>query len=158
MIDDTVRRLGGVPARAWLDPYAIGFIVSLVTLVAGSLRNHGPHGIGFVQVDCWHRLTGVRDGGLGERICLLSVGNDADFMRGCHDARAYFLHRRESGDCLTGAVPPVGTPWDEASPVGTEVADHVWATTIERHLGAAHGLEFLGDEAVLADHDAHRTG
>lgn len=152
-IGGTVLRLGGVPAHAWLDPYALGFVVSLVTLVAGALRNHGPQGLGFVQVDCWQRLTGVRDGALGERICLLSAGNDPAFMRGSRDARDYYLRTSEAGGLLRLAGSPSRIPHLEAPTGGSGGAEYVWSTTIERHLGAALGLEFLCESDAL-DGDA----
>jgi hypothetical protein len=157
-IGGTVLRLGGVPAHAWLDPYALGFVVTLVTLVAGTLRNHGPQGLGFVQVDCWQRLTGVKDGALGERICLLSAGSDPAFMRGSRDARDYYLRKSESGGLLRlETFSPRISPL-EAPTGGSGGAEYVWSTTIERHLGAALGLELLCERDALDGDAASCTG
>lgn len=131
---DTSMRLGGVPDHAWREPYAMGFLATLITLVAAAVRRLGPSALATVQISAWQRLTGIEDPSVGERICVLTAGCDGAFLRGCLDARLYFDRWSEGGfndqnvlNALAGWSEPV-------DPSGA--ADYVWSCTIERYLSS----------------------
>jgi hypothetical protein len=78
---------GGPSSRAWLDPYLVGYLTTLVTRTA--LRAHpgvGSEAMGLVQVEAWTILTGGTRELIGERILTLSLAGDADFLAGHRDA------------------------------------------------------------------------
>jgi hypothetical protein len=81
------RRLDGVPDMAWLDPYMLGFIVALITLIA---KRHNAalntHALALVQADAWAELSGIKPDVLGEEVLLLSMGRDRGFESGCRNA------------------------------------------------------------------------
>ena len=138
----TVRRPGGVPSHVWLEPYAVGYLVSLVTMVAVALRGTGPKALAFVQVDCWQRLTGIRDDTLGERICLLSASEDPVFAKGCADARTYYQRLAEAGGLVDHEATKAEAIATAGALGGSGAADYVWSITIERHLG---GTQWIGN-------------
>jgi len=130
-VRDMTARLGGVPDHVWRHPYALGFLATLITLVAGGLRRLGPNALGVVQVKAWQRLTRIDDPSIGERICVLAAGCDGAFLRGCTDARDYF-DRLVAGGLTISPEGDVITPHLD----GSGAADHVWSGTIERHLAS----------------------
>lgn len=84
-------RLGGIPDAAWSDPYVVGFLGMLITVVARhSHRRIGSHGLGLVQTGVWSALTGLSGEAIGEEICLLDTCRNARFDEGCANARDFF--------------------------------------------------------------------
>jgi hypothetical protein len=53
-------RRGSDPGEAWMEPYALGFLTGLITLVARPLMG-GARGevLGLVQAEAWAALTGL---------------------------------------------------------------------------------------------------
>jgi len=90
-VDASRHRLAGIPDAIWLEPYVVGFITALITLVArqavGSLSGTA---MGLVQADAWAEITGLDAGLIGEEICLLSSMEDLEFAEGCRSASAFF--------------------------------------------------------------------
>lgn len=121
------RRLGGIPESAWLDPYIVGFLTMLISLIAthsvGGLRSQT---VGNVQAEAWRRLTGCSSELIGERICLLSVSEDKHFLLGCQRADQFF---RSLGAALK-ATGGQGSPFLGAEGlVGSEppsVSEQLW--------------------------------
>lgn len=82
-------RLQQIPEGIWLDPYMIGFIAMLITLIAK--RAAGPLGMqamGLVQAEAWADITGLK-ADIGEELCLLSTARDPHFATGCRNAAAF---------------------------------------------------------------------
>ena len=84
-------RLEDIPDQAWLQPYMVGFMGMLISLLA---RNASPtigsQATGLVQQDSWARLTGCDACLIGEEMCLLSSQDDPKFAEGCHAALEVF--------------------------------------------------------------------
>lgn len=93
-IDPFLRRDPGgtatLQAGDWLHPQIIGFLATLVTLIAQ--RHCGPmrtHALAAVQSDVLNTVTGIGPELLGEEICLLSSREDPAFAAGARGAVAF---------------------------------------------------------------------
>ena len=81
--------VGNLPYQAgdWRQPQIIGFLATLVTLIAqrhcGHMRSHA---LAAVQADVLHGVTGIGPELIGEDICLLSSREDPDFAAGARGA------------------------------------------------------------------------
>jgi hypothetical protein len=87
-------RLNGVPDDTWLQPYMVGFLGTLITLVA--IRAVGPlrsHALGLLQMEAWAEITGQRAELVGQEICLLSAVQNPEFVEGCRSASAFLEAR-----------------------------------------------------------------
>jgi hypothetical protein len=90
-VDQTRQRLGGIPESVWREPYVLGFLGMLITLVA--TRDIGKlhaTALASVQAGAWADITGSDGALVGEEICFLSVAGDQRFDLGCRNARAFF--------------------------------------------------------------------
>ena len=80
-------RSQGRCGAAWDDPLALGFLVTLITRLAQRVAGPlDPDAMGSLQGDLWGRLTGLPAEPLGERLVLLSAGQDPRFIEGCRRA------------------------------------------------------------------------
>jgi len=125
-VERTRWRLGADPGQAWMEPYALGFLTGLITLVARPLmgRSRGEL-LGLVQVEVWATLTGLPDVVAGERILTLSLGQDLDFALGLREALDFHaaVQARARRDALA----------DEA---GTQTIHDLWDSLIGFRLEA----------------------
>jgi hypothetical protein len=112
-VERSRARLGGIPDAAWSDPYVVGFLGMLITVVARhSHRRIGSHGLGLVQTGVWSALTGLSGEAVGEEICLLDSCRNARFDEGCANAQDFFalltggglVQREPAGDVASGPV------------------------------------------------------
>lgn len=114
--------VGNLPYQAgdWRQPQIIGFLATLVTLIAqrhcGHMRSHA---LAAVQADVLHGVTGIGPELIGEDICLLSSREDPDFAAGARGAAAFLeaMRPRSAVDDL-GEPPLAGDPtlvrlWEE---------------------------------------------
>jgi hypothetical protein len=84
-------RMDGIPETAWNDPYVIGFLAMLITLVAQKeVRWLDGQALGLVQLDAWGAITQSASDTIGEEICLLSANGDGAFELGCSNAQRMF--------------------------------------------------------------------
>ncbi len=99
MVDLSRSRIGFIPPARWQQPYMIGFLTMLISIVA-KLETRGRidgDDLGIAQASAWQAITGLSDDRIGEDICLLSANADPDFWRGCSNAARFFdaLHGRQ---------------------------------------------------------------
>jgi hypothetical protein len=90
LVEGTRLRLGSIPDTTWRDPYVIGFLGMLITLIA--MRSTGPldtDDLGAVQAGAWTDITGMSGDFVGEEICFLSASNDNRFTFGCRNAESF---------------------------------------------------------------------
>lgn len=110
-VENSRRRLDGIPEEVWLNPYMVGFMGMLITLVAR--HETGPlnaQAMGLIQSEAWARITGLSGDLVGEEICFLSSSESRDFGTGCRNAAAFL-------DALTGApIRDVPDDWGLAVP------------------------------------------
>ncbi|RIK96750.1 MAG: hypothetical protein DCC74_09565 [Proteobacteria bacterium] len=87
LVEASRRRLGGIAEAAWSDPYIIGFMAMLITLISrvevGRLDNDA---LGAVQVGAWQDITGLSGSTVGEDMLHLGAAHDRNFEAGCRDA------------------------------------------------------------------------
>lgn len=150
------QRLGPIPDHVWLQPYPLGFMTMLISLVAVSATRGRLVGerLGLAQILAWHELSGVNDDQVGEQILLLSAQRDSDFMAGCADAASFHAACREGWSATPAgsfaqlpdglADDPVWQdPWPSVAD-GSSRVDELWtlffeARAVGRH--AAMGME-----------------
>jgi len=102
-VEASRHRLDGIPDGVWLEPYMVGFMSMLITLVAGRAANPlGQQAMGLVQIGAWAEITGMKPELVGEEICLLSSNSDGAFAAGCRNA-AVFLDAYY-GESLAGEI------------------------------------------------------
>ena len=110
----------GLQAGDWLHPQIIGFLATLVTLVAQ--RDCGPmrsHALAAVQADVLNEVTGIGPELIGEEICLWSSRGDPAFAAGVGGAAAFLETMSARG----------------GDPNGNEATDVALALLWEEHVG-----------------------
>jgi hypothetical protein len=86
------HRLDGIPERAWLDPYIVGFMMMLITLAARRAVNiPDSQTLGAVQTEAWTQITSMRASAIGEETLHLSATEHKAFEAGCRNAIAFDL-------------------------------------------------------------------
>jgi hypothetical protein len=86
------HRLDGIPERAWLDPYMVGFMMMLITLTARRAVNvSDSQTLGAIQAEAWAEITRLRMSAIGEETLHLSVTEHNAFESGCRNAVAFDL-------------------------------------------------------------------
>jgi hypothetical protein len=135
-------RQSGITPNAGLDPYMIGFMVVLITLVAK--RDAGivnSQTLGLVQSAAWAAITGMDREFLGEEVLLLSNSHHHGFELGCSNALVF-------GQALYGDAVADGADewelWGRATQ-GAPLAN-------KRHLSATEAFD---SESAIADLWAH---
>lgn len=87
MVARSCRRLGDIPTTAWSDPYVVGFMVMLITIVAkieiGKIEGQT---LCLVQAKAWEDITDMRPDLIGEEVLLLNAARNRDFEIGCQNA------------------------------------------------------------------------
>jgi hypothetical protein len=104
--------LNGIPDIAWRDPYLVGFMLTLITIVARiESRNLQDHDLGVVQSRAWGAITGMDADLIGEDALILSNSHPREFQYGCYSATMV-----ASRLCGSAAVASIGyEPWQEAA-------------------------------------------
>jgi hypothetical protein len=91
LVERSRWKLHGIPESAWLDPYMIGFLSMLITLVAkDKAQNLDGDALGLVQLEAWKEITQSENDDIGGEICLLSMDHDNAFQAGCDNAVLLF--------------------------------------------------------------------
>src|ERR1700720_3378215 len=84
---ETRRRLGVIHPPAWRDPYVVGFLGMLITLVATRVAGPlGPAVLASVQKGAWADITETEADLIGDEIAFLSAGHNNAFDLGCRNA------------------------------------------------------------------------
>lgn len=129
------RKLGSISEAAWHDPYILGFMTMLASLVAreaaGTLNSDA---LGLVQAETMAELSGRSADVLGEEILGLSMQEDPDFVSGCRDA-CLFHAALQSGDAISEPMEAAeGTSWLEDPTGPSRNADELWVRIFEERL------------------------
>lgn len=87
LVDRSRLSVGGISDGAWSDPYIVGFIMMLITLLAnrsgGTISEDAMCGI---QTRAWEDITHRRFDAIGEYVHHLSRTRNLEFDLGCHEA------------------------------------------------------------------------
>lgn len=125
MVARSRRRLGDIPDTAWANPYVVGFMVMLITIVArtevGKIEGQA---LCLVQAKAWEDITGMRSDLIGEEVLLLNAARNRDFEIGCQNAMT--LGSMLIGNSIMNAGP--GTEWHDRHPdLHDTDADVIWS-------------------------------
>ncbi len=86
-VERSRQRFSPVPDAAWLDPYLVGFMMMLITLVARrEVEVLDTQALALVQCSAWGEITGLKPDLVGEETLHLCATGDREFERGCRDA------------------------------------------------------------------------
>lgn len=89
-VERSRNRLNGIPAVAWIDPYMVGFVVMLITLVAKrEIDNIDQSSLAMIQCEAWAEITGMTPEPIGERVLYLCATEHKEFELGCRNAHAF---------------------------------------------------------------------
>jgi hypothetical protein len=143
LIDGTRLRWGAIPDTAWRDPYVIGFLGILITVIA--TRSIGPldtDDLAAVQAGAWTDITGMPGDLVGEEICFLSASNDNRFMLGCRNAEAFVqaldIADRQSERLDEGSVASL--------PADREIRSTLWSRYFDAQLVEPSSAEVYQNE------------
>ena len=93
MVAKSRHRLGEIPEATWANPYIVGFLVMLITILAKTeIGRIEGQTLCRVQAKAWEDITGIKSGIVGEDILLLSAARNRDFESGCHNAVGFASH------------------------------------------------------------------
>lgn len=83
-------RLHRIPDSLWLEPYMVGFIAMLITVLAKREVNEiGQPSLALAQCEAWAEITGMSPELIGDRILALCAESNAEFELGCRNALAF---------------------------------------------------------------------
>jgi hypothetical protein len=118
LVERSRASLNGIPDTAWRDPYLVGFMLTLITIVARlESRNLQDHDLGIVQSQAWGTITGMDADLIGEDALTLSKSHPREFQHGC-DAATIVASRL----CGSAAVASIGyEPWQEPASAEEQV-------------------------------------
>ncbi|TCR68444.1 hypothetical protein [Bosea sp. BK604] len=122
VLEPFVQKSAGSESQAgdWLQPQILGFLATLVTLIAertcGQLRTHA---LAAVQASVLNALTGIGPELIGEEICLLSSRRDPAFTAGSLGAIAFL-------EALDAAPDPQDGDW--------KALEDLWGEHVERYI------------------------
>lgn len=124
------RRLNDIPASAWLDPYVLGFMAMLITVVARTeLRSMSNAELAALQGRVWSALTDMNADLFGPEVMVLAEASNDAFLSGCRDAEGVFA------------------ALDVSAPGARDVLD---GEQIDIQLGAARAWEATFDNRMTA--------
>lgn len=128
LVNGSRIRLGVIGERVWLEPYMIGFIVMLVSLIA---RREVPgldqQWLGLIQAEAWAEITGLQPELVGEQVVVLSLIRHQHFMTGCHDAADVDILMKDP------------TRFDDVVDdhhIEGQTLQHLWQDTFDNHVCA----------------------
>jgi hypothetical protein len=92
LVERSRNHRDGIPERIWLDPYMVGFLVMLITLLARrEVDTLDSQALGLVQCEAWTEVTGMKSDLIGAEVIHLSAARHKTFELGCADAVAFDL-------------------------------------------------------------------
>ncbi|MEW6644584.1 MAG: hypothetical protein AB1586_29045 [Pseudomonadota bacterium] len=133
LVEGSRARLNGIPDIAWLDPYLVGFMVMLITIIARRENEWlQDEALCSVQSQAWSEITGLQTELIGEEVLLLSSARHQQFELGRQHALALGLHLY--GGAARATMDGAAWPADAAQ-LSTGVADKMvnMAEQIDRH-------------------------
>jgi hypothetical protein len=111
LVEQSRARLNGIPDTAWRDPYLVGFMLTLITIVARiESRTLQDRDLSVVQSQAWSAITDMDADLIGEDALTFSTSHPQEFQYGCQRATIVASHL-----CGAAAVASIGyEPWQEA--------------------------------------------
>jgi hypothetical protein len=107
-------RVNGIFDHAWMEPYAVGFIVMLISIIARRAEaSLDARELGLVQREAWSQITGLQADLVGEAVVRLSSTRNESFACGCRNAVAFV-------EVVYGAAENVEGSWSERAMSGLD--------------------------------------
>lgn len=135
IVEQSRQRLGGICDAVWSDPYIIGFVVMLISVVAklesGELAERA---ISRVQCGAWRDITSARGGSIAERFMMLNIARDRDFELGCRNAAMFARVLFGRKILLQGAGVPVVDAVLDCVPSEREDVRDAWSQLFDAHI------------------------
>ena len=90
IVEGSRQRLGGISDIAWSDPYVIGFLVMLISIIARMESGRiSADSMCTVQWRAREDITAAESDIIAEQLLLLSTDRNRDFEQGCSNAAAF---------------------------------------------------------------------
>jgi hypothetical protein len=142
IVEDSRHRLGGISDIAWSDPYIIGFMVMLISIIARMQSGKmSEDSLCLVQCRAWEDITAMQSDLMAEQLLLLSTDRNRDFELGCHNAAAFssVLFGTTTLQEGVGLPSPEGWPDEPESETTSAFAQRedvndVWAQFFDVHI------------------------
>ena len=153
IVEGSRHRLGGISDVVWSDPYIIGFIVMLISIVAKLESDRmSENALCTVQRRAWEEITEMTSEMMTEELLLLSTERDQEFELGCHNAAAFSTILFGAGTLQEGAGLAGAERWNgtiDGEPISSfierEDVDAAWVQYFDAHI--AHITSFAQDVA-----------
>lgn len=144
IVEGSRHRLGGISDVVWSDPYIIGFLVMLISIVA-RLETKTISGSSLCNVQCraWEDITESTSDLMAEQLLLLSTDRNRDFELGCSNAAAFSTTFFGTGTLLDGAGLAALERWPDQPEVETiasfaqrEDVTAAWTQFFDAHIAS----------------------
>lgn len=90
LVEASRQRLGGISDATWSDPYIVGFLVMLISIMARMESGRiSADAMCTVQWRAWEDITTLETDVIAEQLLHLSTERNRDFEQGCHNAAAF---------------------------------------------------------------------
>jgi hypothetical protein len=107
IVEDSRYRLGGISDVVWSDPYIIGFIVMLISVIARlEIAKVAGNDLCRIQCGAWEDITSMKGGEMAEELLLLSTVRNREFELGCHNAATFGSILFGSSELMEGGGVP----------------------------------------------------
>ena len=144
IVENSRHRLGGITEVAWSDPYVIGFMVMLISIIARMQSGRiSEDSLCVVQCRAWEDITEMQSDLMAEQLLLLSTDRNRDFELGCHNAAAFSSVLFGATTLQEGAGVPGPDRWpdkleSEATRVFAQREDvsSVWTQFFDVHIAS----------------------
>jgi hypothetical protein len=144
LVERSRQRLGAIADATWSDPYIVGFMVMLITIIARMEAGKiGERALCLVQAKAWDEIT-ARPGNIGEDVLLLSTAHNRDFESGCRNAIAFaslLLGSSLLSGHLAGGLrepsPDLRDATEPAAPAERDDITTAWEQFFEAHVATA---------------------
>ena len=147
LVERSRYRLSQIPDVVWFDPYMVGFMVTLITLVARrEVRGLDSQGLGLVQLEAWAAITGMKSDQIGEEVLLLSITGHEHFGEGCRNAIMFgqALYDASVGHAIDQPYPSggavgrtlsgIGDGADTSGPFDSQNVATLWSDYFDAHV------------------------
>ena len=90
IVEQSRHRLGAISDAAWSDPYMIGFMVMLISIIARVESGRiSRDSMSHVQCKAFEDITSMTSDVMAEELLVLSTSHNRDFELGCRNAVAF---------------------------------------------------------------------